>query len=51
MTRIDIAVEIADIPAHWQLPRYKYGQTIVMNYSDLLSLRLEFPTSTADSRF
>jgi hypothetical protein len=31
MTRINIAVDIADIPTHWQPPRYHYGQILVYN--------------------
>ncbi len=31
MTRINIAVEIADIPVNWEPPRYHYGQVIVYN--------------------
>ena len=31
MTCINIALTIADIPAHWQPPLYQYGQVIVYN--------------------
>lgn len=31
MTCINIAVTIADIPAHWKAPLYQYGQVIVYN--------------------
>jgi hypothetical protein len=49
MTRIDIAVEIADIPAHWQLPRYNYGQTIVFNNKlcEIIGRKYISPSSAA----
>jgi hypothetical protein len=28
MTRIDVTLSVAEIPAHWQPPRYPYGQVI-----------------------
>ncbi len=49
MTRIDIAVKIADIPENWQLPRYHYGQVIVFNnkFCEIIGRKYISPLSAA----
>ncbi|GAB4195633.1 MAG: hypothetical protein Fur006_42250 [Coleofasciculaceae cyanobacterium] len=49
MTRIDIAVKIAEIPPHWEPPRYSYGQVIVYNkkFCEIVGRRYISPFSPA----
>lgn len=49
MTRIDIAVKIADIPENWQLPRYHYGQVIVFKnkFCEIVGRKYISPLSAA----
>jgi hypothetical protein len=49
MTRINIAVEIAEIPTSWQPPRYPYGQVIVYNnkFCEIIGRRYISPLSAA----
>jgi hypothetical protein len=49
MTRINIAVEIADIPPNWQPPRYSYGQVIVYKnrFCEIMGRKYISPFSAA----
>jgi hypothetical protein len=49
MARIDIALNIADIPAHWQPPCYQYGQVIVYNnkFCEIVGRKYISPSSPA----
>lgn len=49
MTRINIAVEIAEIPTNWQPPRYHYGQVIIYNnrFCEITGRRYINPLSAA----
>jgi hypothetical protein len=49
MTRIDVSLLIADIPAHWQPPRYSYGQVIVYNnrFCEIIGRKYISPFSPA----
>ncbi|HEY9633375.1 MAG TPA: hypothetical protein V6D14_08215 [Coleofasciculaceae cyanobacterium] len=49
MTRIKIAVEIAENPANWQPRRYHYGQVIVYNnkFCEIIGRKYISPFSAA----
>ena len=49
MARIDIALNIAEIPAHWQPPLYQYGQVIVYNnkFCEIVGRKYISPSSPA----
>ena len=49
MTRINIAVDIVDIPTNWQSPRYPYGQVIVYNnkFCEIIGRKYISPFSAA----
>jgi hypothetical protein len=49
MTRIDVTLSIAEIPAHWQPPRYPYGQVIVYNkkFCEIVGRKYISPLSAA----
>jgi hypothetical protein len=49
MTRIDIAMKIAEIPGHWQQPCYQYGQVIVYNnkFCEIIGRKYISPYSPA----